>query len=306
MKNPFTNAKLVGHDTHPAVYHNSQHRRGSKEFVMSRSELKIFAACPHKWVAGWRQDSSDATEWGTLCDILLLQPHNADGFFAVQPDTYTNDKGEEKPWSNNANVCKEWNQEQQDNGMVVVKPGVYNDATEAIKILMDDPRNAEYVKCSQCQVLCTAEYHDEETGIIVPVKAMIDLVPDKAHQEYGNTLADFKTTTNAAHQVWSREIHKWSYHMQAAMYLDIYNAATGDHRNEFRHLIQESEPPFEVGRRKMYDDPDDLTSFIAIGRIACIEMLKAYCQCLIRNEWPSYDTYADGWTPVEPEAWMVK
>jgi hypothetical protein len=307
-KNPFTNAKVVSENTEPSVYHNSQFRRGDPKFVMSRSELQIFSRNPHKWIAGFHEDDSDCKDWGALCDMMLLQPHLVKSKIAITPETYTNEKSEEKDWNNNAKVCREWNQQQKDAGRMVVKRDVFDAASDAIEILMSDPINSDAVNSSKHQVFCTADYRDDETGIVVPVKILIDLVPDKAHGKLGKILADFKTGTNASHSAWGREVKKWGYHNQGAMYLDVYRAATGEDRVEFRHLIQESEAPFEVGRRTMSDCEDDMASFISIGRVEYQLALARYARCLEKNEWPGYDTNGliDGWTPVQPEMWMLK
>jgi hypothetical protein len=305
---PFTNARVVSVNTEPSVYHNNQFQRGDPKFVMSRSELRIFARCPHKWIAGFREDESDSKEWGSLCDLLLLQPHLVKDKIAVPPECYRNDKGEDKDWNNNAKVCREWNQAREDEGRMIVKTAKFNDAQSAIGILMEDPINAEVVEFSQHQVYCTADYTDDKTGIVVPVKILIDLAPDKDHVKLGKTLVDFKTCADGSHKSWSREVQKWGYCDQAAIYLDVYRAATGEDRVEFRHLLQESEQPFEVGRRTMYDDPDDLASFIALGRTAYQSALAHYCLCLDTGDWHGYDTHGpiDGWTPVQPEMWMLK
>lgn len=306
-KNPFTNARVVSENTDPSVYHNSQFRRGDPKFVMSRSELQIFARNPHKWIAGFHEDDSDCKEWGTLCDMMLLQPHLVASKIAVPPPFYRNEKGEDKPWNNNANVCKEWNQEREDEGRLIVKQAKFDEAKAAIEILMGDPINADVVNSSAHQVYCMADYTDDQTGIVVPVKILIDLVPDKSHVKLGKVLVDFKTSNDASHGTWAREVKKWGYHLQSAMYLDVYRAATGEDRVEFRHLIQESEAPFEVGRRLMSDN-GDLDSFISLGRVSYQGALAHYCRCLEKNEWPGYDTNGliDGWTPVQPEMWMLK
>ena len=307
-KNPFTNARVVSENTEPSVYHNNQFRRGDPKFVMSRSELKIFARCPHKWIAGFHEDESDSKEWGTLCDLMLLQPHLVQAKIAVPDENYVNEKGEEKPWNNNAKVCREWNQQQEDAGRMVVKSAKFGEARAAIEILMGDPINADVVQCSKHQVYCVADYTDEKTEIVVPVKILIDLVPDKAHVLLGKTLIDFKTCADGSHANWAREVKKWGYDTQAALYLDVYRASTGEDRVEFRHLLQESEAPYEVGRRTMSDDPEDMASFISLGRESYRLALARYCRCLEKNEWPGYDTFGpiDGWTPVQPELWMLK
>jgi hypothetical protein len=54
-KNPFSNAKVVSHQTNPAKYHELGEGRGLPGFVMSRSELTEFYHCPRRWVRGYRR-----------------------------------------------------------------------------------------------------------------------------------------------------------------------------------------------------------------------------------------------------------
>lgn len=52
-------------------------------------------------------DDGGALGLGRLAHKLILEDCNINDYAVAQPDTYTNDRGETKPWNGNANACKE-------------------------------------------------------------------------------------------------------------------------------------------------------------------------------------------------------
>ncbi|MEN6334233.1 MAG: PD-(D/E)XK nuclease-like domain-containing protein [Phycisphaerales bacterium] len=276
--------------------------RGKPEYVMSRSDLVDFNACPHKWRWGRGEEGTAATEWGSLFDMLVLHPNDIESCVSVCPETYRSEKGEEKPWTFSAKVCKEWRENQR--GKVIVKAETFTQANNATKFFWGRPELAAMVRCSRKQVMVEGSYKDKDTGAEIPLRCLIDCVPDKDNEEYRDSLGDVKTTTNATPHVWGREVFKWGLHVQAALYLDLYNRATGENRETFRHLISESSPPWEPGSRILSAD------FVTLGRLTYIGALERYAQCLKSGKWPGYEVDSaglmwQGWLVTQPEAWMV-
>jgi hypothetical protein len=155
---------------------------------------------------------------------------------------------------------------------------------------------------SKKQVQVTGEYHDQETGIVVPVKALIDLLPITTHVDFGKCIVDLKTTTSAARRPYQRATYQYGYHVQAAWYLDLYVASTGEDRTDFLNVVQESFPPFQPGRRLISSE------LVELGRSDYIGALRDYCQCLKTGTWPDYergDRVINGFSVVELEAWMI-
>lgn len=311
--NPFTVAKVVGVGVDPEAYHRNPSKRGEVEYVMSRSDLMEFARCPHRWVMGYKEDDADtkATLYGSIIDTLVLDPDRFDGKFAVAPSKYPakgkkkDDPEVEKDWNRNATYCQEWEAAQ--GKRVIVKNDLMTQAENAVKLLFGDRQIADFINDSDKQVMVIGEYDDSDTGITVPVKAMIDLVP-RLSSAFDRALGDLKTANNAAPIGWGRQCYNFGYHWQAAFYLDLYVAATGDDRNTFQHIIQESFPPWEVGKRILSQE------LIELGRAGYVTALGRYCQCLkLENiyEWPSYEESGNermvlnGWSVTDAEAWMV-
>lgn len=302
LPNPLIMGKICGENISPDVYHRQSVERGHPDYMMGRSELDAFNTCAAKWRAGWTPKESDATEWGSAFDCLILTPGELPNRFAVCPETYPDTKTKEpKPWTFQANFCKEWREKQ--GQKTILKADTFNELTAATNSLLADKVSAAFVSCSRKQVMVTALYPDKDTGLTVPVKALIDLVPDAKHEEFGKSLGDLKTATCAAPRVWAREVEKYRLHWQAALYLDAYTSATGEDRLDFRHIIVESDPPYQTARRMLSPD------FIALGRMGYVTALKRYCQCLKTGVWPDYEVapsvVIQGWSVTQLEAYMV-
>lgn len=326
-KNPLSNGKVVGVSMDPARYAATQDApRGSIGFVMSRSELCSFAKCPERWVQGVEDEETKSTEWGTLIDGLLLDGEKFKDRFAVEPETYhssgmkcpqcgsiTESKScrkcgtdrvsviIEKPWDRKTTVAELWKEDQGNKAIVRHKDHV--EANAAIARLLDDPSIRHLVECSAHQVMVLSEYHDAETGLVIPIKTLIDGVPDKEDPDFGKCLWDLKTAVAADEWSWKWAVDKHGYHVQAAMELDAYVAATGEDRCDFRHIVQENFKPYQPARWALSSE------FIELGRLLYLQMLKRYCQCLHTSTFPGYQASGNsfqGWGFIEPEAKMAE
>lgn len=312
LPNPFVNAKVIQRGANPAEYHNTgkDYNRGDHEFIMSNGHLKAFSECPAKWIAGGEVEEKNwQMDFGSWLDCLFLSPHLADKCFAVTPATYPatpkrkGEQPEDKPWTRQANYCKEWEAEQEKEGRHVIKHDINTDVHNALLSLRaacDFIQNA-----SMHQVFCMAEWHDKDTGIVAPVKTLVDLVPN-LDSRWNKCLFDLKTTGNGSPGVWAKQIFDKGYYLQAALYLDVYAAATGEDRNTFAHIVIENVWPFHVTQPL----PCLSTEFINMGRLRYRTALQQYCQSLETNEWPSYPlipgtTVSDGLQILGPKPYMV-
>lgn len=310
MSEIFTNAKIVGVNYDSKVYHATQSvKRGNPSFVMSRSELCDFAVNPDKWLKGKRLNDdgdeeetadSKSTKFGSLVDTILLDSGRFAQKIAVSPENYTNKKGEMKLWSNNSTEGKEW---KADNASKLrVSHGMLLDANIAVRNILQDPWLGPLVECSQPSVLITAEYYDKATKLTIPLKFLLDMVPDKAHLEYGKSLADLKSSKSAIHRKWARSVNDFDYDVQGWMYREAYVSATGEERSDFRHVIVENTWPFAVGRRLLSHE------YMQKAQHKTLEALWFYCQCVKEQSFPGYDDVNSfrGWTTVDPEPYMIK
>ena len=303
IPNPFTNARVVGDSYDPRLYHVDE-KRGSTEFRVSNSMLGAFAPNPSRWINGYETSDSKAKLWGSLLDMKALQADKLTQFFVTRPEFYPDSKtGEPKKWAPQATFCREWKAEQEKNGVEVITKTMDEESNKAIARLFADERINEVIKSSRRQVYVIGEYHDRETGVVIPVKALLDLVPSPEHEVYGRSLLDLKSGRNGSHKAWRKQVYNFGWHRQAAFHWDLYVAATKEDRVDFRHIISENIPPYEPGRRTLS------LEFVNKGRMAVIRALSLYAKCLKENKWPSYDDVPNnmnGWPLCEPEPWMVE
>lgn len=283
-------AKVVGAGIAYDVYSRQSEgvKRGSKDFVMSRSELTNFASNPKRWLDGYREDDdsdTDATKWGNLIECLAGLNGDFDERYAVAPAEYADEKtGKMKPWTFAANVCKAWRENQGDRE--VIKSELRDNAEKAVAALQDDVDVSALFKWSQKQVMVVGVFKDKATGLEIPLRCLIDLVPEHAHSSYGKCLADFKTARNGSPDIWPRVVDDANYDVQAAMSLSLYVKATGEDRTDWLMPVSENVSPYHVVKPM----PALTSEFISYGRAKYEAALLSYARCLADGAWPSYPT----------------
>ena len=262
--------------------------KGHKDFIMSRSELMRFFSCPEKWLSSEASEGSDATDWGSLAECLEMAPETLDARFVVHPETYMGGpkKDQEKPWTRQANYCKDWEQDKTEQGLIVISSETAHEAEAAVLVAHQYKPRWDLVMCSKKQVMVVGEWNDKNTKTIIPLRCLIDLVPDASHPKFGKALADSKTARNGDPEGFAKVIDEKSYDVQAALSLDLYTAATGEDRCEWIFPLQENEPPYHITKPM----PALTAEFIAYGRAKYQIALREYAACLATGHWPSYPT----------------
>lgn len=318
MKPIFTNCKIVGHDISNATYIRQEPgvERGNPVMVMSRSSLSRFCECPSKWKKSKEEEATDSMEFGTLLDTALLAPDKFEELYVVAPATYTNDKMEEKDWNYNAKFCKAWRDERESKGKKVIKQTEMDELEVALKSVSENPFMKGLLGSANCkkQVMIVGWYEDEATGLKIPMKCLIDVVPNKG-TSWSRYLADLKTTRSANPHSFEKDVDGSWYDAQAWLFLEMLNAANGaldikhpDHRDSFQWALCENTPPFEVPDRHpaIYEDGE----FMELGKAKILRALKQYCQCLKTGHWPSYNPsprllIGEHSYVAQPKPWML-
>lgn len=319
----FQNANVVAENVSAETYRATGEKRGSVSFPMTRSELLSFAACPARWKLGYIRPESKALSYGSLLDCIVLQPDQFSTRYVEVPETYQTtgmlcpqcksitdaqtcrkckcDRVQmkiDKPWDWASSVCQEW--KKSNDGKEPVKSEALTEAVLAEHAIREIDGIGEMLRDAQKQVMVVAEWADVATGLTVPVKVLLDIVPD-VNGPHGKLLFDLKSTKSAATRACQRDCFNFGYAAQAAMHSAVYCAATGEDRCSFAHIISESCPPFHVEL--------DLLSveFVNIGIAQIMSALGLYCQCLKANKWPGYraETMIENFRLLQPEAWMA-
>jgi hypothetical protein len=295
----FQNCKVIGDGIGYDTYAKQEFKRGDARFIMSRGELMTFADCPAKWIAGVERGDTKATDWGDLIDSMVLSPAKFDAKFAVAPLEYKPGK----PWTYKADACVEWRKGKEAAGLKVTTEADMKKATTALIGLKKNRDIMELVECSKTQVMATSVFHDKETGLDIPLRVLLDLVPDKTNARWGKSLGDFKTARNAAMFAFGRQINESHYDAQCGLYRPVYVGATGEDRVDWQLAIQENEAPYHS---EIYTLSE---KFIENGEAKILKSLALYCWCLKNNQWPGYSMTAriryNGVAIIEPEDWMI-
>lgn len=296
-----TQATITGKNYDPRLYHSSERiKRGDPRYIMSYSALKQFGTNPSRWVRGYKSPDSPAKDWGNLLDCIMLTPDKLGDKFAVKPDEYTDDKGNVKPWNGNANVCKAWKEDVEANGLTPISADMLAGANEAMRRMMDTPQISEYVSGSEKQIAVEGVWSDLETKTEFPIRCLIDLAPT-FESPYANTLGDLKSSRCANPEIFVNQIFSLNYHIQAALYLALWNKATGDGRTGWNWVVSESFPPYEPCAIEASPD------MITLGQQTMNRLMGEYAKCLKTQVWPGYKSQEqiEGWNVVYPKPWMM-
>ncbi len=228
--------------------------------AVSSSMMKAFQRCPHAWRSGLEFTASPSMAFGSMIDCRLLTPDRFDDRFTVSPFPDFRKK-----------EAKEWRDIKLAEGIEIIKPADLIEADKVVEAVKECPRAFEQIASSEKQVAIVWDHTDERTGIKVPCKGLIDMVS-------ADGLIDLKTTKSADPFSWRNTVRNFRYDLQAAFYLDGFNASQECQAERFRHIVIESSRPYEVATY-------ELSKFaIEVGRNGHQEQtwIKGYNQIISR------------------------
>jgi hypothetical protein len=273
----------------PDVYFAEQPGPPS-ERIVSKSMLWKFHKNPRRYRDSPPMTITAAMKWGSLVDCLTLTPDRYEPGYRVKPETYLGPESAkkdapmiEKPWNANSNTCKEW-LASVGAGVEVISAEDYREACNARDTLFARKEFREMMIGAQTQVGMRFDMgesvHGHE-GLVIRSKSLMDIVPNR-DGPWGHSLADLKmfANLNDMDDV-EREIYKRGYHGQGALYLDKWNALTGEDRNEFFFVFQLSEPPYEVAIVQLSEEA------ILAGRKWYREATHKWGKVVLTGEWES-------------------
>lgn len=200
---------------------------------------------------------------GLCVETLLWQRQRFDEKFVVEPKDFNPRTTEGKAWK------------KAQAGKHILDAETLTLCENAAQGLLRKPHIAELLASGRSQVPAFSPF---SYGGTVQCKALIDWIPNGF-----NCLCDLKTTRSARKEDFSKDIAEYGYDVQAAFYLDVYKAATGDDaRTMFAFIVVENTPPHEAAVYVL--DPED----VGRGRAKYINWLARYMDCLEKDHWPGY------------------
>jgi hypothetical protein len=210
------------------------------------------------------------------------QAQEAEGKRVMTPEEHAKES-EPKPWNWNSDTCKEWRRNLPPS-LEVVSAETLRRARHAVRMLQNRAQFCAMMDGADCQVGMLYEAGQQlhgQPGMTLRMKGLVDIVP-AASGEYGNYLVDLKTTgkLDDVRQI-ERTIYERGYHAQAALYLDLWNALTGEDRRQFAFVFQQNTEPFEVAIVELD------AAALRIGRKWYLRALKLWARCIATNEYPS-------------------
>lgn len=124
-------------------------------------------------------------------------------------------------------------------------PALVDDKTTlegALRALMSNPDAADLLNPLEGEAEASYFTTDSETGVMLRTR------PDWLTWKNGKlTIVDYKTTTDATPEGFTKSAASFGYHQQAAWYLDQLKAVYGVDDAEFVFIAQEKEPPYITG-----------------------------------------------------------
>lgn len=276
----------------PAEYHAWEFDIGQPEKgPVSNSLLKRFAKSPVAFKKGNAPRPSASLTWGSLVDCLAFTPDQFAHEFRFKSDNPFKSK-------NGAILskdAKQWQADRQEAGVRFISEEDHQKATLAVENLHGELASGEILEGADYQV---ALVHTPDHG--VPVKALLDAVP--AHLDHADSLADLKTTAANLYNDsdLARQIGKFKYHVQAALYLHIYNKIADDYRTRWQIIWQSSTYPFEVRVTELDED------YLSKGRAFIRYYLPRFIRALQANRFESPFRNKSSYLAMHPSAFYAE
>ena len=248
----------IEHNLGKAYYMRSACPRNRNSEV-SKSLLWEFDKSPNKWFHLSEKESTNAMNLGTLIHSAILTPN-----------TPLADIASISPYADfRTKAAQEWRDDQREMGRMITTDADIRAASGCEQVFAEDYAQ-KFGVGYKSEVAVFAEIGT------IKIKGMIDLVPDGL-----DCLVDLKTTAKvgSTHDI-LRTITSFGYHWQAALYLDLWNAATGENRDRFIFCFIETSEPYETAWIELSPD------FIELGRAGYMNALSKWQACCATGIFP--------------------
>lgn len=245
----------------PSVYH--QRKLG----LVSKGALDRIRRTPAHykyWVDSGDETTSPALDFGRGFHCALLEPDRFAAEYAVAPDFGDCRK------TDNKKAREAWNEENAGAELLSF------DADVAIRAMVESVRRhplaGRMVVDGQAEL--TLVWKDAGTGLLC--KSRSDYYVEKL-----GMVADVKSTENASKESFARDIVKYGYHLQDALYRDGYGALRVPVKY-FMFVAVEKSPPYAVAIHTLEADG------IGRGYTHVRRAIDTMAECVAKDSWPAY------------------
>ncbi len=270
----------------------------SQTDVLSKSMLSKFADCPARfdylYNKGGEQESSPSLELGKLVHVLALEPELYKDQYALTPDTYINDKGEEKGWRNDMRIkpVAEWHESVGDKA--VISKAVLEQAQEMAKAITSD---------TYANALLDGDGYVEASIFFEYEGIKFRCRPDD--MKNNGLINDLKITRSNKPGLFQRDAWNFGYHLSVALTTIGYEALYGKKPEDYTFICVEQEAPYIVQCYNTYSTFDPMTglSLYDMGMFELDRLIERYKECKDADHWPAY---FEGIQPLGAPGWAVK
>jgi len=214
------------------------------------------------------KEQTDAMLLGSAFHCLSLTPEKFENKFAIAPKVDKRTSAGKDLWNSFLSANK---------GKSILTKEDGDRADAMAKALLSHPDAAEMLMNGTPEVAMF--WTHKQTGL--KCKGKTDFLRND------RIMIELKKTSDASYHEFQRKINDYRYHVQAAFYLDVIKAATGQDMKGFLFAAVEKDAPFNIGVYAM--EQEDLE----VGKREYMKDLLVYRECLKTGIWPSYN-YENG------------
>ncbi len=246
--------------------------------AVSSSDLRTcFHKSPAHMFVRWaenpdreEQEMTRAQTLGAAAHHLLLGEDNFKLKFVAQPETYRDKKTAElKPWTYQANFCKDWRTKQTDAGRIVVTVKELKAIVQMARTLALEPLVKEGLLSGHIET--SGFFRDQQTGLWVKVRP--DVVP------MGGEFIDLKTASEVTTPALMSSVRSYGYNQQGALIWEACEALEQPFES-FMLLFVETAAPFCARAVPMPDED------MGLGREQNRHTMRKIKACIDAGHWP--------------------
>jgi hypothetical protein len=252
---------------HPDVPHGVYHQRDLG--MISKSALDLVNRSPQHylaWIEGAEEEETPALAFGSAFHCALLEPERYLATYSQEPDfgdcRRTENKRLRDAWRA-ANVGKK-----------EISDADARRIDAMCLAIREHPLAGKMIRDGVAEV--TARWEDPDTGL--PAKCRADYFVESL-----GMVADVKTTMDARPETFRKDVAKYGYHRQDALYRTGFRAVGAAVRH-FVFIAVEKDPPHAIGIYALDG------AAIAKGTASVRSDIATLAECVKTGTFPGYST----------------